>query len=466
MTAPRETIVSTVKQRLPSVVRERFGAFAQFIDDYYTWCEQDGNFLRLLNDWRTNMESSNAVEPFVDAILKDAGFDLALEDDQWRVKRKSNLMLLLREFYLARGSKQSYDFLFRLLFGAKAQIEYPREMLLVPSSSIYGQTYKIFVSAVANQSIAGKRKLDQILENSTTDYGSITGIVSKSVASIEKITRTLSGGLVYLEIDILKPSAPFTVGESVRVQVGDDFIFETIQTVVSFENNGGGNDFDVGDLVVVSGCDIIGALSVEAVDAGSVVDVTIDLGGTGYSVGDRITATNWGGSEGSGFSAVVSSVDGVGSIDGIRIICPGYNYTKIPYMTITSSGTGAALLAVAPRAGAIKKLRYDAPYAIPSGPVSLSFVSDFGGGATITPQNGTVFEARGWQDHVGFLGERCHLIDSDKYQQFSYEIVSQIDPARYLSAVADLLHPVGYIRTSVIDVQSHVDLSLSLDTSQ
>lgn len=465
--APRETIVATVKNRLPSFVKEKYPVFAQFIDDYYTWLESDGNFQRLLNDWKTNMETSNAVEPFVDAILKDAGFDLALEDDGNRLKRKSNLLLLLREFYLARGSKQSYDFLFRLLFGSEAIIEYPREMLLVPSSATYGQTFKVFVSADANETIQGKRTLDKILKNSTTEYGYVSGVLSKSTATIEKITRILSDGKVFLEIDVLKPTAPFTVGESVRVQVGDDHLFETIQTVVSLDINGGGNNYSIGDQVVVSGCSIVGSASVEAIDSGPVTMVNIVSGGTDYEVGDLITATNWGGSTGSGFSARVSEVGANGSIEKIEIISGGYNYERVPYLTIRSAnGSGASLQAVAPRAGAIKRLRYSAPYARPTGPLTVSYVSEFGTGATITPVDATVFERSDWEDHAGFLGERCHLIDSDKFQQFSYEIVSQVDPSRYISAVADLLHPVGYVRTSIIDIQAHVDLELSLDTEQ
>lgn len=465
--APRETIVATVKNRLPSFVKEKYPVFAQFIDDYYTWQENDGNFQRLLNDWKTNMETSNAVEPFVDAILKDAGFDLALEDDGNRLKRKTNLLLLLREFYLARGSKQSYDFLFKLLFGSEAIIEYPREMLLVPSSATYGQTFKVFVSATSNETIQGKRTLDTILKNSTTEYGYVSGVVSKSLATIEKITRILSDGKVFLEIDVLKPTSAFTVGESVRVQVGDDHLFETIQTVVSLDVNGGGNNFSVGDLVVVDGCSIVGAASVEAIDSGSVVHVNIATAGTQYAIGDLITATNWGGSTGSGFSARVSQVGVDGSIQAIEIISGGYNYDRVPHLTVRSeNGTGAALLAVAPRAGAIKLLRYSAPYARPTGPLSISFVSEFGFGATITAVNATVFNRSAWEDHVGFLGERCHLIDSDKFQQFSYEIITQVDPSRYISAVADLLHPVGYVRTSIIDIQAHVNLALSLDTEQ
>jgi len=466
MSAPKETIVSVVKNRLPSVVKERFPDFASFIEDYYSWCEEDGNFTRLLNDWRTNVESSNGVEPFVDAILKDAGFDLALEDDQWRVKRKSNLLLLLREFYLARGSKQSYDFLFKLLFGTQAQIEYPREMLLVPSSATYGSTFKIFVSAEANSDIHGKRKLDLILENSTLEYGSVSGIVSKTVASIEKITRILSQGKVFLEIDILKPSSDFTVGESVKIQVGDTFIFETIQTTLSFNIISGGNNYDIGDTATVYGCSVVGNASVEAIDVGPVTGLNIINGGTGYSVGDRVGAVNWGGSDGFGFSGFVSEVDGLGAILNITIVNGGYNYSKIPFVQIFSSGTGASILAIAPKAGAVKKIRYTSPYSIPFATNTVYFSSKFGGGADISVVPSTIFNTSDWQDHVGFLGERCHLIDSDKYQQFSYMIISQVDPSRYISAVSDLLHPVGYIRTSVVDNRSEVSLDLLMDTIQ
>lgn len=85
---------------------------------------------------------------------------------------------------------------------------------------------------------------------------------------------------------------------------------------------------------------IPGYTSQPALQIGS---VTIDAAGTGYAVGDAITATGGGGS---GFAAEVSEVGGSGEITAVTITDPGSGYTSAPTLSVTSSGTGATLTAV------------------------------------------------------------------------------------------------------------------------
>ncbi len=470
----RETLTASIFHRLPAFIRTDYPDFARFIDDYYKWSENDGNFQRILTDWETNMEPTNGIEPFVDAILLDSGFDIELEgdnsiqDEEARrkdlTKKKSNLIHLIKEFYLARGSKQSFDFLFRILFDDKATIVYPREKMLVPSNSTYGTLFKTFASADSLNAVDSKRVLDRILENSRDTAGIITGILSGETATIERITRVLSDGRVFLEIETLEPSGPFFVNESVRIQVGDDFVFETIQTVFDIEVEDGGFDYRVGDPVYITGTGIVGSAFVAATSGGEIENINIIDGGSGYVVGDVIIAKPT--EEGSGFSAVVSSVDTNGAITSTRIVNKGYGYRIIPEIYIANrkgsdtSPTDAILVPVSQTIGSIRRVSLVSPYARKVGVNTATVESLTGSGADLSTIETTVFRKDGWEDRLGFLGERCTLIDSDKYQQFSYEVVSPVDPSRYNPVVDDLLHPVGYIRASVVELQSHVNIGL------
>src|SRR5690606_9487657 len=145
------------------------------------------------------------------------------------------------------------------LFDDKATIVYPREKMLVPSNASYGRSYKIFTSALANENIETKRLLDTILKNSTTLACFVSGILSGEKATIEKITRVLSEGKVFLEIEVLEPTGSFLVGESVRIDIGEDFIFENIQTVFDCDIVDGGFDYREGDSVSISGTGIVGS---------------------------------------------------------------------------------------------------------------------------------------------------------------------------------------------------------------
>ena len=75
---------------------------------------------------------------------------------------------------------------------------------------------------------------------------------------------------------------------------------------------------------------------VPAVDAsGNVINA-----GTGYKVGDPVLITMGGGS---GATAQVSQVDGVGAIVAITVLTAGSNYSSTPTATAGGSGTGAVL---------------------------------------------------------------------------------------------------------------------------
>lgn len=469
MTFLKDTIRAQVYNRIPQIVRSDFPAFAQFILDYYEWMEQDDNFYRVLIDMKKNMEPTNFVRPFVDSILKDAGFDIELEgdqtilDDEEREKdltrKKSNLLHILREFYLARGSKQSFDFIFNTVFKQKADIVYPRERMLVTSTANYGTIEKIFTAAASNLTIDGKRKLDRMLENSKTTSGTVKGVLSGAIATIEKMTRILSDGLVFLEIEILEPNKEFFADESVEIKVGDDFIFEEIENIADFVITNGGYDYQVGDVITVSSASIVGAAYVRSTTKGPVESLVIDSAGVDYEVGDLILTEPQ--KDGSGFSAIVSEVDVGGEILAVKIISGGYGYKRIPKLVINSlNGSGADILAVSSQIGSIKAINHSAPYARLSAGYTAAVQSSSGSGADIDIELKTRFSKTSWQDRLGFLGERCHLIDSNKYQQFSYEIVSPVDPQRYQTIVDDLLHPVGYIKSSVIEIQSHIDIGI------
>lgn len=85
--------------------------------------------------------------------------------------------------------------------------------------------------------------------------------------------------------------------------------------------------------------------------------VIVGSGGTGYEVGDAITATGGG----TGFAANVSSVDGDGTITGVTITSGGKDYTTAPALDITTdAGTGAALT------GTVNKLANPVVAALPS----------------------------------------------------------------------------------------------------
>ena len=74
-----------------------------------------------------------------------------------------------------------------------------------------------------------------------------------------------------------------------------------------------------------------------------VASISIDVAGTGYLVGEAITATGGGGT---GFAAEVATIGGSGEITGVTITSEGSGYTSTPTLSVTTGGgTGATLTA-------------------------------------------------------------------------------------------------------------------------
>ena len=69
----RDFITPVQRGRLPAFVRSDYPAFEKYIIDYFTWLEQDGNALQILEEWYANTDPDNMVEPYVSAILRALG---------------------------------------------------------------------------------------------------------------------------------------------------------------------------------------------------------------------------------------------------------------------------------------------------------------------------------------------------------------------------------------------------------
>lgn len=77
------------------------------------------------------------------------------------------------------------------------------------------------------------------------------------------------------------------------------------------------------------------------VEATGVSVLSIDAGGTGYLVGDNLTAT---GGSGAGFAGEVTKVDENGAITGVAITNSGIGYTSNPTLAVTTTaGSGATV---------------------------------------------------------------------------------------------------------------------------
>ena len=449
------SLLPVLVDKIPSYVRENFPNFVSFMSDYLRFLEQDTEFLGIIESWQNNNEPSLNVEPYIQAILRDFGF----ESENNLAVRESLLLASLKDFYISRGSVASFKYIFRALFDADVDIQYPREQLLVPSAASYATRHFIYTTASNYQSVL----FQSILRAVADDGGYIIGSISKLRIAIENITIVYGNNLPYLRIEILEPNHEFDLLDIIQITVNEQTVFETIYPILSVNISAAGAGYKVGDRLLVSGANLHGSGKVSSISTGSVDSMSISSAGTGYAIGDLILATTL--DHGFGFSGSVTAVNGSGGITAVRINQKGYNYSLLPDLVINSAlGTGGLIAAHSSSIGSVQSVVIEEPF-VDFSSVGCTIESLTGTGCSLSSGKMTRWSPKGWLDKKGFIGIASTLIDSYKNQQYSYSIISSIPYDQYKDFVADTLHPAGYVAGGILEISAAINLSLNNEST-
>lgn len=447
-------ISPVVLDRIPDYIQDQYPQYVQFLTDYIGFLERDEGFLQILEDWRDNMEPSNNVEPYIDKILQDCGMYL----QRPITVPKSTLLFFLRDFMLSRGSAQSFNMLFQLLFGVECQVDYPADKMLWLSSANYGETNYIFTKTDVWY---GTAQYQYVVDNVASFGGSVTGSNSGVTTAVQNIEAIGYNGGFYLRIEITAPQAEFLPTDLITINVNGTKITENILPIAVVNVITPGSGYTQNDKIIVSGTLTTGQMLVDTTTKGGVTGVNIVAPGCGYAVGNNITADT--GTYGSGFSAYVTSVGTSGQITGIEVDTEGYNYDKLPSLHVNQKTTSNCLALIAPVStaiGQINTIRTVVPY-LGFSSATASVISATGSGATFSVSKATRFTTKAWADQKGVVGVNTVVQDSYKYQTFSYRLLSPVSPAAYQDVVSNLLHPAGFVKTFCVTVQTNTPVTLT-----
>jgi hypothetical protein len=137
-----------------------------------------------------------------------------------------------------------------------------------------------------------------------------------------------------------------------------------------------------------------------------------------------------------GNNAIVESDSGIanGIVSSVAVIDSGYGYEPGKYVTMQKEGSAFAIT-----------------------------------GRTLVLNQGKSIGQ--WKSTRGFLNSDMRIQDSKYYQEYSYELQSDVNYARYNDIVRKLVHPIGtqmfgkfLLTTTVIDDDSEI-ISSELETS-
>jgi len=215
---------------------------------------------------------------------------------------KRKLIKSIKDLYTAKGTEKGHQLFFRMLFDQEAELFYPRDNMLKPSDSTFGN--KSFM---------------RVVENANSDFSelvnqTITGQSSGATITVENVTRFTEAGVQYsqLEVSFESLSGTFTNGETVT---GTSTVTDTtLGAVISEIMTGGtitnaGALYEVGDSVTVSGGNSGAELVVEELSKGQIDEIIIDDIGTGYTSGTSLSIDN-SNTNGSGLAAEIHIVGG------------------------------------------------------------------------------------------------------------------------------------------------------------
>src|SRR5690625_509081 len=151
--------VDVITSQTPEYVRESFPHFVQFLKGYYEWLETKGNPYYQLGHHLDYLNFKKSVDEYTELLKKEYLNNIPsnlLENDVLFIEWSKKLNLSI-------GSKESYKFLFQMMFGeSSTDIYLPKENILRVSDGnwIHGQN-KILVTNPGDPDRLLHRRIEQ-----------------------------------------------------------------------------------------------------------------------------------------------------------------------------------------------------------------------------------------------------------------------------------------------------------------
>ena len=423
-----------VYNRLPDDARVSSPRFVKFMQDYQRYNLDSGvNFV--LNNYKDLIYQLSYNKSYEERILKTFGIDVDIIET-------SNihgelLYKLMTEFLETRGTKTSFEILFRIMFNKQVKIEYAKEKLFIPSSGTYQQTKLILITGTY-----------------PIDFNtSIKGLRSGTSTNIEEFTTYYINGDRYYIVKCNNIKEQFINGEPLEVISDYGNVTEVHIPLLQFNINNAGSLYKKNDIIKINNGKE-DYFVVNSIEKGNISSIDIINGGIDYKIGDRIKTVNQ-----SHFDARIKNVDANGTVTEIEIKNPGYVFSEIPEIQIISSlGNGLVIKLSSDSIGKVKNIV----------PGKGSFIYDINDPYTIESEFGLDLELSyekvdGYiiSEYISdnhYLGNSCLIIDSNNNHTFSYDIISDIPGIKYKNAIDKYVNPTGYIYNKIYTQNNEVEI--------
>jgi hypothetical protein len=344
-----------IQRQVPEYVREEYPLFLSFLEAYYEFLEtkqtgKNNDLTTKLKNLKTVSDIDSSIDEFESQFFNSFGSLIPIDS----VADKSFLLKHALPLYQAKGSENSFKFLFRLLFGQEATLSYPKNNILRASdgkwqvdkvikitsdiSSVYtadGNTkefkllskvskdqttvyvndtlvttgfsvYQDFKKIIFNTNLNTGDRLEvfhSVIDKGILVNRKITGLLSGAYAIVEKdFASVLSNDVIYeLYVDDKTLVGEFIVGETLKTDtfIDDVLVDMQIRSVSELKEitvTSSGGSYNVGDpvLVIAPLSQVTPTAIVSKVFKGIIDKVNIINGGAGFQVGSKVYADDYG----------------------------------------------------------------------------------------------------------------------------------------------------------------------------
>jgi len=432
-----------VQRQIPEHIRNNYPVFVEFIKLYYDFLQQtQAQDLESIRDIDTTLEEF--IDNFKSELSSNFPIDMAQD--------KPLLLKHLREFYLSRGSEDSFKFLFRALFNKEAELYYPSQQILRVSDGRWTQDVSIFVK----------------LTGSTTTLFPVNGQFITITTSrktlttfVENVTEyTTDTFEIFIQRDYINE---ITVGSTILCTSGSNtYTGIILQCPTKIDIFKAGSGFKVGDLYALK----------TSIGRGCVIKITK----TG-SLGEikAIQVISFGLDYETKFYSYLSSKD----IVAFEYVHPArLNNTTPPNPSYTERTGGFIEYGFASKQTymyydqtinvANESQGVDRFYADPSyvGEIQAQFYDDQtekvidDSLAIIEISLGAVAKYPGYYMTAnGFISDEMYIHDGEYYQAFSYVVKVEEELRRYADILKTLLHPAGMKMFAEYNIFTELKLS-------
>jgi hypothetical protein len=427
----------------PSELRQTGVKLIELLQDYYSHINEESQASYEINQLVNARDIDITKDAYLDLIQKE----IAVAIPKSLVANRVNLYKQLSKYYTVRGSQESIELFFKIIFQDNAEVYFPRKDMLIASDGVW--------LADVQRPVYSAAPLLGIIGNGIGAKASVT----TSNGAIRRINVT-NGGTLYP-----CPTAAITGNGSsaqLKVYVADGSI-RAIKVV------NGGSGYTTASVSITGTYTTAATTTVEIVN-GSISSVTITSCGSGYdSPGVNITGN------GSGATAIAFCAGGVIEHVQMETFGSGYSSANLQFTGATGSGAQATAVIVNGAVTQVTPTAYGSGYTTAKVALNGVVLDDSSSGsaqAKIIPyvdlsgndageirsykivDCGQGYEIAGnflgyalgtYNEKRGFVSDIIKLQDSYFYQKFSYVIRTGNNFDAWSDTFNKLVHPAGMI---------------------